>query len=236
MAWLKVDKAVITKPASNWADDVINSDITTCMTNDTLDDSCIEVKSNQGTRIEIACCPPDSLDTLIVRVYCDDTMQFGEVAMVPHTDVDSVSDTNKIVVDIQATGQWYEFEATPAFIAELDDLGDKFAVRFISNDIVESKNKLCEAEYDATYTTYKYEGVTKDKDGTVLGSCYVALFKNLGGTPPTYVFKAATTSDPVTGAYSFTGQGNFDAMIYAVKPDGTDVFDATNNDIAGVEE
>ncbi|GAG83212.1 unnamed protein product, partial [marine sediment metagenome] len=225
-----------TKPVTNWADDVINSDITTCMTNDTLDDGCIECKLNQGVRIEISACPPSSLNTLTVRFYCDDSMQLGENAMVPYTDADSVSDVNKIVIDIQAVGQWYEFVTTEAFRNQLADLGGKFAVRLISNDVIETKNKFGEAEYDAIYTTYKYEGITKDKDGTVLGSCHVALFENLGGTPPTYQFKDSQISDGVTGAYSFTGQGNFNAFVRFQKDGSPNVFDTTDNVVVGVEE
>lgn len=77
---------------------------------------------------------------------------------------------------------------------------------------------------------FTIEGVTKDKDGSVLVSCEVALFKATGDTPPLYYWVASTTSDGSTGAYSFTVFENPSMfMVYSIKDDTPHVFDATDN-------
>jgi hypothetical protein len=83
--------------------------------------------------------------------------------------------------------------------------------------------------------SYTISGVTKDKNGSILGSCEVALFKADTATPPSYEFKAKTTSDAVTGAYSFNVYDQ-DAqyMVYSIKDDTPHVFDATDNVLQGV--
>lgn len=81
-----------------------------------------------------------------------------------------------------------------------------------------------------TSETYTISGVTKDKNGSPLGSCEVALLKEVGGMPPQYRFVACTTSDPSTGAYSFQvyeNEARF--MVYCIKDDSPHVFDASDN-------
>jgi hypothetical protein len=75
-------------------------------------------------------------------------------------------------------------------------------------------------------------GVTKDKSGGVLVSCYVAVFEKVegGGPPHNYVFKQSTTSDGATGAYNFSNLLiNKEYFVYAVKEDSPHVFDATDD-------
>lgn len=77
---------------------------------------------------------------------------------------------------------------------------------------------------------YTIEGITKDKYGAVLVSCEVALFKEVGGTPPTYAFADSVISDGSTGAYSFTVFENpAKFMVYSIKDDTPHVFDVTDN-------
>jgi hypothetical protein len=76
-------------------------------------------------------------------------------------------------------------------------------------------------------------GITKDKNGSVLVDCKVALFLVTDeGPPEEYEFIESQISDGVTGAYSFTiywdgSPPNF--MVYAMKDDSPHVFDATDN-------
>lgn len=83
-------------------------------------------------------------------------------------------------------------------------------------------------------TTYTISGITRDKNGNVLGSCEVTLFKSDTATPPVYTYIDNTTSNAVTGAYSFTVYDQ-DAryMVYSIKDDIPHVFDATDNELQG---
>lgn len=78
--------------------------------------------------------------------------------------------------------------------------------------------------------SYTLSGVTKDSEGSALGSCEVALFIEVSAN--VYQFVASTTSDPSTGAYSFTvydDPANY--MVMARKDDTADVFDVTDNNL-----
>lgn len=89
--------------------------------------------------------------------------------------------------------------------------------------------------YGNARATYEIAGVTKDKNGNILGGCEVTLFKADTASPPNYTQKAKTTSDAATGAFSFTVYDQ-DAqyMIYAIKDGTPSVFDATDNVLQGV--
>lgn len=78
-------------------------------------------------------------------------------------------------------------------------------------------------------TTYKVEGVTKDANGNILGSCTVRLYKTSDDS-----YEDSTISDAVTGAYSFTGLNSDERYIIAYKA-GTPVF-GTTDDLTPVEE
>lgn len=74
---------------------------------------------------------------------------------------------------------------------------------------------------------YSIGGVTRDKNGTAIGSCTVSLFKHSGSGVFSYV--GTTTSNSSTGAYSFTVSDNDSAyMVYAFKADTPHVFDASD--------
>ncbi len=78
-------------------------------------------------------------------------------------------------------------------------------------------------------TSYTLAGVTKDKDGNTLATCEVALFREIGGSPPAYQYVASTTSDG-SGDYSFTVYENpAQFMVYSIKDNTPHVFDATDN-------
>jgi hypothetical protein len=69
-------------------------------------------------------------------------------------------------------------------------------------------------------------GVTYDKDGAVLGSCHVFVFKDNGDDTLTFIGHA--TSNATTGAWSVTTPDTDDAYIaYAFKDDSPHVFDVT---------
>ena len=76
-------------------------------------------------------------------------------------------------------------------------------------------------------TAYTISGVTKDKDGTALGSCTVVLLKDAGTNDWKQI--STQTSNATTGAYSFTVYDN-DAkyMVIAYKGDTPHVFDVTD--------
>lgn len=75
-------------------------------------------------------------------------------------------------------------------------------------------------------------GVTYDKTGSILGSCNVFLCQDNGDN--TAAFIAHTTSNAVTGAYSF--QGNYateDYFVIAWKDNTPHVFDCTDHVLQG---
>jgi len=78
------------------------------------------------------------------------------------------------------------------------------------------------------YATYKLEGVTKDKDGNVKGTCECFLCKDNGDNTCTYV--GYEQSDG-SGNYSFTGLENNDAAYFVIswKDDTPHVFDVTDH-------
>lgn len=76
---------------------------------------------------------------------------------------------------------------------------------------------------------FTLSGVTKDKDGNILGSCECFLLKdNLDNTAS---FIDQVTSNAVTGAYQFTNIVDNDAnyMVVAWKDDVPHVFDTTDH-------
>lgn len=85
------------------------------------------------------------------------------------------------------------------------------------------------ADYSVA-VTYKIEGITKDAQGDVLGGCDVRLHLSSDDGYITY-----TTSDAVTGAYSFTGLPNNDQRYVIAYKAGTPVFGTTDN-LTPVEE
>ena len=84
--------------------------------------------------------------------------------------------------------------------------------------------------------TYKIDGITKDKDGTALGSCHTFLVKD--NLDDTYTYKAYQLSNSSTGAYSFTGLVDNDAnyQVIAWKDDTPHVFDVTDHILTPVAE
>lgn len=202
---------------------------TLCMTNGTLNEDCDEIKT--GTiclRIEIAI-PPATISALKVRIYMNSIMASGPNAILPYIDANSVDNTNEVILDYNSAGQWYEHVADAAFIAQLADLGDKIAIRFGANTAV-AKSKIGEVEVDVTWDQPQLSGITKDKDGSVLTSCHVSLFKVIDEGPPhEYQWKESQISDGSTGAYSFGVYDGTNYMVYASKDDSPHVFDCTDN-------
>lgn len=213
--------------ASEYADDgVLDVDNTICMKNGDTGSSCDEFKEGVlNCRVEIHI-PPAAVSALTVRFYCSEAMTTGDQELLPYIDANSVSPTNA-VSQFYGTG-WIEHAVDASFLAELADLGDKFAVRLASPN--SAKSKLSEVEIDITYTPDYLTGITKDKNGAVLVSCKVSIFKVISeGPPETYLFLESKISDGATGAYSFNVWAGNKYMVYAEKDDSPHVFDASDN-------
>lgn len=88
---------------------------------------------------------------------------------------------------------------------------------------------------DTPILTYKLEGVSKDKDGNVLGSCHCFLCKDNQDNTCTYI--AYDLSDG-SGNYSFTGIADNDAQYFVIawKDDTPHVFDVTDHVLQPVAE
>lgn len=84
--------------------------------------------------------------------------------------------------------------------------------------------------------TYKLDGITYDKTGSVLGSCDCYLYKDNGDN--TITFKAYVLSNVSTGAYSFTGLPDNDAayLVVFIKDGSPNVFDVTDHVLQPVIE
>ena len=84
--------------------------------------------------------------------------------------------------------------------------------------------------------TYKLEGITKDKNEDVLGSCECYLFKD--NQDDTLTYEDYVLSNAVTGVYSFTGLTDDDAqyIVVAWKDDSPHVFDVTDHVLQPEEE
>lgn len=209
-------------------DDAFDVDITPCMTNGTPAEDCDEIKASPGVRLEVNV-PPATISALKVRFYLNSIMTAGNQWLMPYTSAIAVSTTYEVIGDYSVAGVWVEHVCSAEFIAQLADLGDKFAVRLASN-AENAKSKLGEVEVDVTWDQPQLSGITKDKDGSVLVSCKVSLFKIIDeGPPETYEFKESQISDGVTGAYSFGVYTGSKYMVYAEKDNTPHVFDATDN-------
>lgn len=215
--------------AANYSadDGALDLDVSTCMLNGTTSEDCDEWK--EGTingRIVIGI-PPSAITALAVRFYLNSIMTGADASLLPYTDANSVSVANEIVESYATAGVWVNHVTDAAFRAELGDLGDKCAVRWASN--AGAKSKLGEVNIDIAYTQPSLTGVSKDKDGTVLGNSEMALFKVISqGPPTTYEFVAAVMSDG-SGNYSFDVWGGIEYAVYLVKDDSPHVFDVTDN-------
>jgi len=83
---------------------------------------------------------------------------------------------------------------------------------------------------------YKLEGVTYDKDGSILGSVKCYLYKdNLDNT---ISFKDYVLSNAGTGAYSFTGIADNDSayLVVYLKDDTPHVMDVSDHNLTPVAE
>lgn len=80
---------------------------------------------------------------------------------------------------------------------------------------------------DGGSATYTVNGVTYNKDGSILGGCVVSLFKHAGSGVFSYI--GTTTSNATTGAYSLVAPDNDAAyMVVAFKGDSPHVFDVSD--------
>jgi len=80
---------------------------------------------------------------------------------------------------------------------------------------------------------YSITGITKDSAGNRLGNCEVALFRTMGGNPPTYLFIKSDMSD-ANGDYSFTNLIRTKYFVRGQKDGSPNVFDTTDNEVASV--
>ncbi len=114
---------------------------------------------------------------------------------------------------------------------------DKYPFPQILEDMSLGSTLLISAGHSYTFViakdtsiSFTLNGITKDKDGVALGSCEVALFREVGGTPPDYQFVESVTSNASTGAYSFTvHEDPSQFMVVSIKDDTPHVFDVTDN-------
>ncbi len=83
--------------ASEYADDgSLDIDVTTCMLNGTNGEDCDEWKEGTLNGKVILDIDPAALLTLKVRFYFNGSMAAGDNDLVPYTDANSVSSTNKV--------------------------------------------------------------------------------------------------------------------------------------------
>lgn len=80
--------------------------------------------------------------------------------------------------------------------------------------------------------TVAVAGITKDKNGTALGSCDCYLFRDNGDDVATYL--QYQLSDPTTGAYSFAVFAGSTYFVVAFKGGGTPVMDVTDRTLVAV--
>ncbi len=188
--------------ASEYADDgSLDIDVTTCMTNGTDAESCDEWKEGTLNAKVIIDADPASVISLSVRFYFNDSMAAGDNDLVPYTDANSVSSTNKVTQDYTTTGQWIAHVTDAAFVAELGDVGSgRCAVRLASPG--GAKSKLGEVEIDIVIQTYELAGITKDVDDTVLISCEYNIYKRTGLAPETWSLVVSGTSHGTTGVFA----------------------------------
>lgn len=89
--------------------------------------------------------------------------------------------------------------------------------------------------YGNSKVSYEVTGVTRDKDGSALGSCDVYLVKD--GGDDTFSFIDHVTSNATTGAFTFSSVADNDPnyQIISFKDGTTDVMDCTEITITPTE-
>jgi hypothetical protein len=89
-------------------------------------------------------------------------------------------------------------------------------------------------EIQQLQTVYQIQGITRDKNGTVLGNCDVFLCRDNGNNTATFL--AHTTSDANNGVYNFEGgYGTANHFVIAWKDDSPHIFDCTDHVLQGNE-
>ncbi len=198
-------------------------DVTTCMTNGTLADSCDEWKDADSGKIHIDV-SGGTIDTLSIRLWLNDIMTGGDFYLMPYTSDTAVSGTNEMQ-DTGVDDTWHEFVLGSSFIAELNVAGDDTVAIRVASDGT-SKLKWGEVQADLVTITATLAGVTRDEAGDVLISCEVTLIKVNSPTDREIVDRQV--SDGTTGAYSFTVIPSQDYMILADKDLTPNKFDVTD--------
>ena len=117
----------------------------------------------------------------------------------------------KRAVNLRELGRMYRDPTTTAII-------NPVAVRIELFDATVSAQRIY------GYANRELVGVTRDSNGAILVSCRVELFQT-GGDIPT----ATTTSDSVTGAFTFSNPGSGPFYIVAYKTGSPDVAGTTIN-------
>ena len=95
--------------------------------------------------------------------------------------------------------------------------------------IVGAINAICSIGAVLTLISYHLTGITKDKDGNVLGSCHCFLVKDNGDDTCTYL--DYQLSNAGTGVYDFTHIADNDSSYFVIswKDDTPHVFDVTDH-------
>jgi hypothetical protein len=197
--------------------------ITDCMTNGVLTTSCDELKEgtiNLKVTVGVA---PSLVNSLSIRIYCEEAMTPGNNSIYPYTDANSVSPTNAVSEAYDSEG-WVEHVLSGALLAELYDDSGSFSLRLAADG--GAKSKVSEVEIDMDWDGPEINGISRDKDGVVLGSCECFLLKVTSGT----VWEVAdqVTSHSSTGVYQFIVPSEVqDFVIAFYKADSPDVMDIT---------
>lgn len=234
-----IDSIAAWTATSYAADDIVlDQDNLACMTNGTNNENCDEIK--EGTiNLKIGIDTQGAeITSLSIRFFLESIMAAGNNAVTPYTDSNSVSTTNEDIETYGSgeVGTWIEHVLSAALIAQLAVISGIVYVRLSSSDAT-AKSKIGEVNVDVVVVKYPLAGITKDKDGSVLVSCEVALFEVIGeGPPTTYEFVESQTSNGTTGAYSFqvpnvSGSPKF--MVMSIKDNTPHVFDCTDNVLVG---
>jgi len=186
MAFQSIDKGEQVALASETGDDGALTDKTGCLTDDSSSTSCIEIKAAQGCRVEINF-PPAEIDktpTTEIRLGVQSIMTAGTLRIAPYTDANTISNTNGVTTASIGAGGNFDTAISDAFIDDLGDLGDKFAIRIFENGSG-AKIKTGEVDYELSEKTYSISPVpvVKDDGGTVISGCEYLIYKVLSTNP-----------------------------------------------------
>jgi len=233
MAFVDIDLGESTSiTGSETADDQSLTDITTCLTDDSIAASCYEVKYDSmgpnwnSIRIEIAI-PPGDVDTdatMQIRIGVESVMAAGKLTIAPYSDANTIDDSNAVISAEMAAGGNFDVDLTSDLIGDCADLGDKFALRIYSTTAEAAKIKVGEIDYDLTESGGSETVIAGNPDALAITENTPLRIVNHIAAPRTHVLHIVkfrglglfgiTPTITVTGAASETvPMGNPDALV-----------------------